>query len=65
LIIVIWDLPFDAAQGGELVEPFEIWSLSFEICLGFEFWDLGFKQWSHASENAPLAMIFCLGNKGK
>ncbi|CAB1065935.1 hypothetical protein D1BOALGB6SA_10734 [Olavius sp. associated proteobacterium Delta 1] len=22
-----WDLPFDWAQGGELVEPFEIWFL--------------------------------------
>jgi hypothetical protein len=22
-----WDLPFDLAQGGELVEPFEIWVL--------------------------------------
>jgi hypothetical protein len=22
-----WDLPFDLAQGGELVEPFEIWFL--------------------------------------
>jgi hypothetical protein len=22
-----WDLPFDRAQGGELVEPFDIWFL--------------------------------------
>jgi hypothetical protein len=25
--IVIWDLPFDYAQGGEHVEPFVIWCL--------------------------------------
>jgi hypothetical protein len=24
-----WNLPFDLAQGGELVEPFVIWDLSF------------------------------------
>ena len=24
-----WDLPFDFAQGGELVEPFVIWCLEF------------------------------------
>ena len=29
LIIVTWDLPFDATQGGELIEPFEIWCLIF------------------------------------
>jgi len=27
----IWNLPFDWAQGGELVEPFVIWSLRFGI----------------------------------
>ena len=26
-----WNLPFDLAQGGELVEPFEIWFLVFGI----------------------------------
>jgi len=26
-----WDLPFDLAQGGELVEPFDIWILAFVI----------------------------------
>jgi hypothetical protein len=26
------DLPFDLAQGGELVEPFDIWLLRFVIC---------------------------------
>ena len=31
LNIDIWDLPFDSAQGGELVEPFGIWCLEFEI----------------------------------
>ena len=30
---VIWDLPFDLAQGGELVEPFVIWCLKFVISL--------------------------------
>ena len=25
------NLPFDSAQGGELVEPFDIWDLLFEI----------------------------------
>ena len=29
-----WDLPFDFAQGGELVEPFDIWSLLFGISIG-------------------------------
>jgi hypothetical protein len=29
LEIRIWILPFDGAQGGELVEPFVIWCLSF------------------------------------
>jgi hypothetical protein len=24
-----WNLPFDLAQGGELVEPFDIWYLLF------------------------------------
>ena len=27
IILGHWDLPFDLAQGGELVEPFEIWFL--------------------------------------
>jgi len=27
LEFVVWNLPFDLAQGGELVEPFEIWCL--------------------------------------
>jgi len=31
LIIGIWDLPFDVAQGGEPVEPFVIWCLEFGI----------------------------------
>jgi hypothetical protein len=31
LDIQIYDLPFDLAQGGELVEPFEIWCLEFVI----------------------------------
>jgi hypothetical protein len=26
-----WNLPFDLAQGGEPVEPFEIWFLVLEI----------------------------------
>jgi hypothetical protein len=26
-----WNLPFDWAQGGELVEPFEIWFLMLGI----------------------------------
>jgi hypothetical protein len=26
-----WNLPFDWAQGGELVEPFDIWCLLFVI----------------------------------
>jgi hypothetical protein len=29
LNIGIWNLPFDLAQGGELVEPFVIWVLQF------------------------------------
>jgi hypothetical protein len=28
-----WDLPFDRAQGGELVEPFEIWVLMLGISM--------------------------------
>ena len=28
-----WDLPFDLAQGGELVEPFDIWNLIFGISM--------------------------------
>ena len=28
-----WDLPFDFAQGGELVEPFEIWVLVLGDCV--------------------------------
>jgi hypothetical protein len=31
LNIGIWNLPFDLAQGGELVEPFDIWDLLFGI----------------------------------
>jgi len=30
-----WDLPFDLAQGGELVEPFEIWFLMLGIFMIF------------------------------
>ena len=26
------NLPFDTAQGGELVEPFDFWNLLFGIC---------------------------------
>ena len=26
-----WNLPFDLAQGGEIVEPFDIWYLRFGI----------------------------------
>jgi hypothetical protein len=31
LSIGIWNLPFDLAQGGELVEPFVIWCSEFGI----------------------------------
>jgi hypothetical protein len=30
-----WDLPFDLAQGGELVEPFDIWVLVLGIFYDF------------------------------
>ena len=30
-----WNLPFDLAQGGEFVEPFDIWILVLEIFLIF------------------------------
>ena len=30
-----WNLPFDLAQGGELVEPFEIWFLALGIFMSF------------------------------
>jgi hypothetical protein len=30
-----WNLPFDLAQGGELVEPFEIWFLVLGIFMIF------------------------------
>jgi hypothetical protein len=30
-----WDLPFDMAQGGEPVEPFEIWFLVLGISIIF------------------------------
>jgi len=29
--IMIWDLPFDLAQGGEPVEPFDVWHVSYDI----------------------------------
>jgi hypothetical protein len=31
-----WDLPFGFAQGGELVEPFEIWFLVLGISMIFK-----------------------------
>ncbi len=31
LVLEIWNLPFDYAQGGEHVEPFVIWCLEFVI----------------------------------
>jgi hypothetical protein len=33
--LVVWNLPFDMAQGGELVEPFEIWFLVLGIFMIF------------------------------
>ena len=38
-----WDLPFDLAQGGELVEPFEIWFMVLGIFTNFI---LSAKTWS-------------------
>ena len=34
LKIVIWILPFDLAQGGELVEPFRVSSFGFPVYPG-------------------------------